>query len=448
MNRIYIQDLKNYIDQKVTIAGWVDMRRDHGKLIFIDLRDRTGIIQTVIRPLALADEQQDAAYDAGKELRGEWVVEMEGIVNKRPENMVNSDSSTGDIEMAIDKIKVLSKAEELPFDREEKLNLDTYLDYMPLTLRAKKPQAIFKIQSQIISAFREFLTSKDFVEFQAPKIIGEDAEGGASVFEIEYFNHVAHLAQSPQFYKQIMVGVYEKVFTTGNVFRAEKHSTSRHLNEYTSLDLEMGFIKDHHDVMKISFDVMKHIVATVEKNCAKELQIFDVQSIKIPDSVPFLKLQDAQKIIKDKYGEDCTNEPDLSPQHERRICEYALEELDSDLIFITHYPIEKRPMYIYEDLDDPGYTKSFDLLFRGIEVNTGGQRVHDYNMLINNMKKKGLDPKKFSFYLQAFKYGMPPHGGFGMGLERLTAKFLGLENVKEATLFPREINRIDTLLSQ
>lgn len=362
--------------------------------------------------------------------------------------MVNPDIPTGDIEMSVEELTVLSRAAELPFDRDEKLNLDTYLDYLPLTLRTEKARAIFTVQACIVRAFRAFLISEDFVEFQAPKIIGEDAEGGASVFEIDYFDHVAHLAQSPQFYKQIMVGVYEKVFTTGNVYRAEKHNTTRHINEYTSLDLEMGFIDDHRDIMKIGERLLQHIMEEVKETCAKECALFDTPDVMLPGSFPSLKLREAQRIILERHGEDCATEPDLSPQHERWISEYAHKEFNSDFIYITHYPVEKRPMYIYEDPDDLGFTKSFDLLFRGLEINTGGQRVHDYKQLIQNMKQKGLDPEKFSFYLQAFKYGMPPHGGFGMGLERLTARLLGLDNVKEATLFPREINRIDTLLSQ
>ena len=245
-----------------------------------------------------------------------------------------------------------------------------------------------------------------------------------------------------------MVGVLERVFATGNAFRAEKHATTRHLNEYTSLDIEFGFIEDHYDVMRLTGKLMTYIVDVLRSNCKKEFELLNAVLPNVPREIPTLKLRDAQKIIKEKYGEDCTHEPDLAPQHERWICEYAKEKHGSEFIYITHFPAEKRPMYIYEDPLDPGYTKSFDLLFRGLEINTGGQRIHDYEKLRANMKKKGLDPEKFSFYLQAFKYGMPPHGGFGMGLERLTARLLNLDNIKEATLFPREINRIDTLLSK
>ena len=439
--RTYIDELKKHVGSEVSVAGWVDARRAHGKLIFIDLRDRTGVIQSVVTP------KHEAAYAQAALLRGEWVIEARGIVNKRPEKIVNPDLETGTIELEITDIAVVGHAHELPFDKEEKLNLDTHLDHLPLTLRSARNRAIFSIQARIIEAFRIFLKKEGFVEFQSPKIIGEDAEGGASVFKIEYFDHEAHLAQSPQFYKQIMVGIYEKVFTTGNVFRAEKHSTTRHLNEYTSLDVELGFIRDHHDIMNLGGRLMHSIISHVAETSAHELKILGATLPLIPHEIPHMKLRDAQKIIHERYGEDCAKEPDLSPQHERWISEYALKQLNSDFIYITHFPSEKRPMYVYEDEADLGYTKSFDLLCRGLEVNTGGQRIHEYDDLVAKIQRKGLDPEKFSFYLQAFKYGMPPHGGFGMGLERLTARFLSIDNVKEATLFPREINRIDTLLS-
>lgn len=441
-NRIYIKDLKNHIDKEVTIAGWIDVRRDQGKMIFFDFRDMSGKVQGVVLPNA------KEALEVGEKVRPEWVVEVKGKVNKRPDNAVQEGKLNGDIELEVLEIKVIGEAKELPFEKKTDVNFDTYLDNLPLTLRTERGQAIFKVQTGIIQAFREFFKGEGFMEFQAPKIIGEDAEGGSSVFDIDYLGKTAHLAQSPQFYKQIMVGVYERVFTTGNVYRAEKHSTTRHLNEYTSLDAEMGFIEDHHDVMNIIESLMKFITKRISEDYKEELSLFNVEDIKIPKSIPFMKLREAQEIIKKEYGEECTNEPDLSPQHERWLSEYALKKYDSDFIFITHYPTEKRPVYTYEDENDVGFTKGFDLLFRGIESTTGGQRIHDYDTLVSKMKERNLNPEQFSFYLQAFKYGMPPHGGFGMGLERLTAKFLGLDNIKEATLFPREINRIDNLLSR
>jgi len=443
MKRVYIKDLHDHIGAEVTVAGWVDVRRDQGKLIFIELRDMTGQIQTV----SFAGNKE--AHGVMETLRPEWVVEIKGSVNKRPEKTVNSDLETGDIEIEAKEIFVLSKAQELPFEKDAELNLDTHLDYLPLTLRTERSQNIFKLQATLIETFRSALREQFFIEFQAPEIVGSDAEGGANVFKVEYFNDkVAYLATSPQFYKQIMVGVFERVFTTPKAFRAEKHSTTRHLNEYATLDFEMGFIKDHRDVMAVLEGVVKHLIKTVSEKHANIFKLFDVEIPRIPDAIPVLKLREAQEIIKKETGEDCSKEPDLEPAHERFLCEYSRDTLNSDFLFITHYPVSKRPFYTHEDEGDTGYTKSFDLLFRGVEITTGGQRIHDHDTLVGKMKARGLDPEKFSYYLQAFKYGMPPHGGCATGLERLTQKFLNLENVKEATLFPREINRIDTLLSE
>jgi nondiscriminating aspartyl-tRNA synthetase len=326
--------------------------------------------------------------------------------------------------------------------------LDTYLDFLPLTLRGKKVRAIFKIQAGIVSAFRIFLQKENFVEIQAPKLIGEDAEGGASVFEVEYFGKKAHLAQSPQFYKQIMVGVFERVFCVGNVYRAEKHSTTRHINEYTSLDLEFGFIKDHGDVMKMENKLLSFIMGYLQNTVVEELKLLGAELPEVPENIPSVKLREAQEILQKEFGIDCGNEPDLEPEHERKLSEYAKEKLDSEFIFVTHYPISKRPMYTFEDEGDPGYTKSFDLLFRGVEITTGGQRINNYKTLVEKIKGKGLNPNDFSFYLQAFRYGMPPEGGLGMGLERLTARLLNLPNIKEAALFPRDLNRIDVRLKE
>ncbi|MBU4480352.1 aspartate--tRNA(Asn) ligase [Patescibacteria group bacterium] len=441
MQRVYIKDLKDYIGKEVTIAGWVDVRRDHGKLIFIDLRDMSGKVQMVALP------NHEEAHKIANNVRNEWVVEIKGQVNERPERM-KKEGLNGELEVEILETRVLSEAKELPFEKDTELNLDTYLDYLPLTLRTEEKKAVFKVQTVIVQAFRDFLIQENFTEFQAPKIIGADAEGGAGVFELEYFENKAFLATSPQFYKQIMVGVFEKVFSVGNVFRAEKHNTTRHINEYTSLDFEMGFIEDHHDMMETENKMLKFTVERLKEKCQAEFNLLNAEIPKVPEKIPFMKLKEAQEIIKKEFGEDCVGEPDLEPQHERWLCEYAKKEFNSDFIFVTHYPVEKRPMYTYEDEEDPGFTKSFDLLFRGVEITTGGQRIHNYDKLVSAIKKKGLDPEKFSFYLQAFKYGIPPHGGIGMGLERLTAKFLGIKNIKEATLFPREINRIDTLLNK
>jgi len=441
MERTLIKDLVEHIGKEVLISGWVDVARNQGKMAFFDFRDRSGKAQGVVfgKPEVL---------EVAKTLRPEFVVSVIGKVNERPEKMVKEGIQNGNIELEITNIEILAEAEALPFDLDTDLNLDTLLDNRPLTLRRERERAIFKVQATIVDAYRTFLNGEDFIEFQSPALVGGDAEGGAGVFSLDYFyDKKAYLATSPQFYKQILTGVYERVFTIARVFRAEKHNTTRHLNEYISIDAEMGFIKDHTDVMAVETELLRAICTRLTETSPEEFRILGAEIPTIPDEIPRLKLREAQEIIFKETGTDKRAEPDLEPEDERWLCEWSKQEYDSDFIFITHYPVGKRPFYTYEDENDPGYTKSFDLLFRGVEITTGGQRRNDYQSLRNGAKEKGLDPDAFAFYMQTFKYGMPPHGGWGMGLERLTQKFLGLSNVKEATLFPRDMNRIDTLLS-
>jgi nondiscriminating aspartyl-tRNA synthetase len=435
MERTLIKDLKEKIGGQATIAGWVSVRRDQGKMVFFDFRDRSGAVQGVVLP------KEELAMAVAKELRPEYVVRVTGLVNERPAKNVNPDVMNGNLELQITAIEILSRAEP-PFDLQAEVNLDTYLDHQPFTLRSARSKDIFNVQATIAEAFREALRSRDFVEFQAPALVGSDAEGGAAAFEVDYYyEQKAYLATSPQFYKQIMVGVYERAFATPKVFRGEKHSTTRHLSEYSSLDFEMGFIKDHQSVMAVLEHVISHIVARVIEKHGDALDRLEATAPLLPKKIPVLKLNEALDIL------GAPHEPDLEPEQERVICEWAKKEHDSDFIFITHYPVSKRPFYTYEDENDLGYTKSFDLLFRGLEITTGGQRVHDYDTLVERIKERGLDPAKFAFYLETFKVGMPPHGGSATGLERLTARLLNLPNIKEATLFPRDLNRIDTLLS-
>ncbi len=441
--RVLIKDLKEHIGEDVLINGWVDKVRDHGKVAFIVPRDRSGTVQAVA-----SNDYNDTALPEAQKLHEQWVVEIVGEVKERPEKM-KKDELNGELELGIKEVRVLSEAAELPFDMDAELNLDTALDNRPLTMRTQSGRDIFNVNATIIQSFREALVHNDFTEFQAPAIVGGDAEGGAGVFKVEYFKDgVAYLASSPQLYKQIMVGVFERVFTTTKVFRAEKSATTRHLSEYTTIDFEMGFIKDHHDIMNMLETVIRNIVKRVGEKHKDTLKRFDVELPKLADSIPHMKLSEAQEIITKETGENCIGESDLEPGHERFLCEYALREFGSDFMFITHYPVSKRPFYTYEDQEDKGFTKSFDLLFRGVEITTGGQRVHEYAKLVENIKKWGLDTEAFSYYLQAFKYGMPMHGGIGMGLERLTQKMLGLSNVRETNPFPRDMNRIDTLLSK
>lgn len=448
-HRILIDDLKHHIGQEVTVGAWVDTRRDQGKMIFFEFRDRTGKVQGVVLPAKEGETQKLATMETAKELRSEWVVAITGKVNQRPEKNIQIGKQNGDIELEVLGIEVISQATDLPFAMDAELNLDTLLDYRPYTVRRDREKAIFKSQHILVSAFREHLNNNGFTEFQAPKLVGGDAEGGAGVFKVDYFyDRTAYLATSPQLYKQMMVGAFERVFTTGVQFRAEKHATSRHLNEISMLDFEMGFITDHTDVMNMIQGVMQHCTEKMKTDGAEQLAYFGIEAPLAPTEFPCMKLREAQQLIKEKTGVDKTNEPDLEPEDERWLCEYAAKELGSDFIFVTHYPTSKRPFYTMDDEQDPGFTKSFDLLFRGVEIVSGGQRVHNYDKLVEKIKMKGLDPEKFNFYLMAFKYGIPPHGGIGLGLERLTQKFLGIDNVKEATLFPRDINRIDSLLSK
>ena len=443
MERCLIEKLSDHKEQGVCISGKIAAVRDHGKLLFIDLYDRTGSVQCFV-------PGSHTMFAEAQKLSPESVLRITGKVQERPEKN-RTEGLNGDIEFVVEELEVLAQAQELPFDLEmADLNLDTRFDYRPLTLRRADDRAVFRVQALIAQGFRDYLTSQGFVEFQAPKIVGGDAEGGAEVFPVDYFDIKASLATSPQLYKQILVGVFERAFCIGNVFRAEKHSTSRHLNEYTSMDFEMGYITDHTDVTTMLEGVVRHMVATVAENAKQEIEVLGATLPTFPEKpFPIVKLVEAQEIIKKEFGDDCVGEPDLSPEHERQLCEYALKEHGSDCIFVTHYPTEKRPWYTYDDADDPGYTKSFDLLFRGVEITSGGQRVHEYDELIRKIKEKlpDIEPEKeFGFYLQAFKYGIPPHGGMGLGLERFTAKILGLANAKEAAIFPRDRNRIDIRL--
>jgi len=437
MVRTLVQETSQKITKKVILKGWVSNRRDHGKIIFIDLRDRTGIVQLVCN------------NKAGS-LKPGYVVEIEGIVSKRPKKMVNPDLETGKLEIQVEEIKILARAEELPFDMggpELKVELPTLLDYRSLTLRHPKVLAVFKIQEIILQTFRSFLKGKGFTEISVPTIVATATEGGSEVFPIEYFDKKAYLAQSPQFYKQIMVGIFERVFTAAHAYRAEPSVTTRHMTEYVGLDAEMGFIESWTEVVEMADSLVKEIFKQVEKHCQAELSLYKAVLPKTVDKTPRLKLRQALEIIYKRTGRDRRNEPDLDPEGEREICRWSQEEYGSELVFISHYPTKKRPMYTHPDPKDPEHTLSFDLIGRGVEWITGGQRINDYKKLVANIKKWGCNVKDFELpYLQAFKYGMPPEGGFCLGLERITQNILGLENIREATLFPRDMTRIDTRL--
>ena len=306
---------------------------------------------------------------------------------------------------------------------------------------------IFKVYEIVVDAFRESLKEKGFTEFQSPVIIPQPAEGGAEVFEVKYFDNKVYLSQSPQFYKQIMVGVFERVFTVNKTLRAEPSVTTRHITESVTLDAEFGFLNSWEDVMKMAEYVIKYIFNRLEKECGEILKMYGTSIPKVPNNVPRIKLKEAQEIIFQRTGRDNRQEPDLEPEDEREICRWAAEEKGSELVFVTHYPVSKRPFYTYEDPDDPGYTLSFDLIGRGVEWLTGGQRINNLELLTEKAKERGVDLKKSELYLQAFRFGMPPEGGFSFGSERITQGILGLANIREASLFPRDMERVDVRLS-
>lgn len=444
MQRTLVLETLKKIDKKVLLKGWINTRRDHGKIIFLDLRDRSGIIQVVLSPSLSISEVSVA------DLRPEFVVEITGTVKKRPESMVNPKIPTGKLEVKAEKIRILAEAKPLPFDmgaEELNLELSTLLDHRSLTLRHPRVRTIFKVQETVVQSFRKTLKSLDFTEFAAPTIVPAATEGGSEIFPIKYYDYTAYLGQSPQLYKQIMVSVFEKVFTIAKAYRAEPSMTTRHISEYISLDAEMGFIDSWEELMDAAELVMKNIFSDVENKHKEGLKLFGAAVPSFGKKVPRIKMREAQEIVFKRTGRDNRKEPDLEPEDEREICKWSKEEYGSDLVFITHYPTKKRPFYTFPDPKDPEYTLSFDLLGRGLELVTGGQRINNYKQLLEHIKKWGNKQEDFEIYLQAFKYGMPPEGGFALGAERITKQILGLKNVKEASLFPRDMERVDVRLS-
>lgn len=436
-DRVLIAELGAKKGEAVTICGWVDVRRDQGKMVFFDFRDRSGVVQGVVLP-------ESAAMDTAKETRNEFVVRVEGVVNARPEKNI-VERQNGDIELEVKGIEVLAEAEPLPFDMSaDGFNLDitTELDHRALTLRHPRLRAIFKVQAVIIDSFREFMKSHDFFEFQAPAIAPATAEGGAEVFEIKYFEHKAYLSQSPQLYKQIVMTAFERVFSVNKVFRAEPSATTRHLTEIVSLDAEMGFIDSWTDVRDMSEATVRYILEQVAAKCADELRLLEATLPTMIEKTPSLSLAEAFE----KLG--VPSDKDLNPEQERRLCEIIKEETDSDFVYVYGYPTREKPFYVYPNPDNPEFNEGMDLLCRGVEWLSGGRRINDYTQLMEHVEKWGMDPGKIEMFLEAFRYGAPPEGGFALGAERMTMQILGLKNIREASMFPRDMNRIDTRLSE
>ncbi|CAH8713648.1 aspartate--tRNA(Asn) ligase [Paenibacillus thiaminolyticus] len=414
--------------RQVAIQGWVHGVRHLGQVAFMDVRDRSGIVQCV--------------------LEGEWLdlsLTLESVVAVHGRAVPAAKAANG-VEIHADRVEVLNRAASpLPFDLNKKhlkVRLETMLDHRVLSLRHRKAHSIFTIQSALAGAFREYLTRDGFTQIFTPKIVASGTEGGSNLFPINYFEHTAYLAQSPQFYKQMMVGAgYERVFEIGPVYRAEEHNTSRHLNEYISLDAEVGFIRSEEELMDLEQEMLKHMFDTVARQCEDEFNLLEVESLALTADIPRMTVAEAHRILEWKYGK-LSPKGDLDPEGERLLCQYVAENNQPGLVFLTRYPREIRPLYAMPAADEPELTASFDLLMGGLEITTGGQRIHELEQLIASIRSRGLNPEHFDSYLELFRYGMPPHGGFAIGLERLTSRLLGLGNVREASAFPRDRNRL------
>lgn len=415
----------------VKVNGAVHTVRDMGTVAFVILRKREGLVQCVY-------EKGMSEFDL-RDVKESSAVEVTGVATE-------SEKAPHGIEILMKEIRILSDpAAPMPLPVSKwKLNtsLEAKLNFRPISLRNLRERARFRIQEGIVRGFRDFLYSQGFTEIHTPKIGAKSAEGGANLFRLEYFHRPAILQQSPQFYKQMMVGVFDRVFETAPVFRAEKHNTKRHLNEYTSLDFEMGYIDDFGDVMAMETGYLQYTMKLLEQEYADEIRILGIDLPKTED-IPAVRFDAIKKLVSEEYGRAIRSPYDLEPEEEVLISRYAKEKWDADFIFVTHYPSKKRPFYAMDDPEDPTYTLSFDLLFRGMEITTGGQRIHDYYKLLEKMEQRGMTEEGMEQYLSAFKYGMPPHGGLGIGLERLTMKLTGDDNVRETTLFPRDMSRLE-----
>lgn len=428
--RILTSQLPSYIGKEVVLFGWVHKIRSLGGINFIILRDKDGIVQVVAETFL---------KEKLKNLTTESVVGILGRVKKEKKAPFG-------LEVKARKIIIISSAQEnLPIEinkKEISANLDVILDHRALSLRNLKLKAIFKIQQEIASLFREFFKSKGFVEIFPPEIVFKGAEGGAELFKVSYYKKKAYLAQSPQFYKQIMVGVFERVFSITNAFRAELHDTSRHLSEYVSLDIEMGFIRNEKDLIAIHSEFLEFLLRKLKERCGDLLNQFSFALPEFKKDIPLVSLKEAQEILEKEYQRKSKGKADLDPEEEKLLCDYFRKKGKGDFVFVIGWPAVKRPMYTMPDSRNPSLTLSFDLLCRGREITTGGQRIHNLKMQIKKIKEKRLLPSDFEFYLEIFKYGMPPHGGFAIGLERATMQFLELKNIREASLFPRDIKRL------
>lgn len=431
MERITTNELSSHIGSQVRVMGWLHALRKMGGVNFVVVRDGWGTIQAVT--------EDETALESLQGLNVESVIAVEGL-------LVSAPQAPGGIELQQPRIEVITPISETPpvtlSKRELKASLTTALDHAVVANRHPTRRAIFRLSASAMDSFRSTLRGRGFTEIQTPKIVAAATESGSNVFQLGYFGRPAFLAQSPQLYKQIMVGVFERVFEAGPVFRAEPHDTTRHINEYVSLDVEFGFIEDHFTVMRLLREVLAAILGDFAERHTPELQLLNVQLPAVPGTIPHIHFSDAQELIWQRHGVDVRGEPDLSPQDERWLGEWAQQEHGSDFLFVVGYPMRKRPFYTHPDPQRPEFSNSFDLLFRGTELVTGGQRLHRYEEYLAALAAAKLSTEPFTWYLEAFRYGMPPHGGFAIGLERLLMQLTGVSNVRLTTLFPRDLHRL------
>ena len=429
-SRIWTNDLVDHTGERVTLSGWLHHRRSLKSVCFLIMRDASGLAQIVVDDPATRAEVESLPHESVLTIAG---------------NVIASAQAPGGIEIHWPTVEVLSRALDEPpielFRPELAAQLPTLLDTAAVSMRHPRRAAIQRLSAAVVEGFRATLRAERFVEIATPKIIGTTPEGGANVFELDYFGKPAFLAQSPQLYKQVMVGVLERVFETAPAFRAEPHDTTRHLNQFTSLDAEMGFIDDHRTVMAMT---TRAIAGMIEAASSLDLVRRHPESAipEVPEAIPDIHFTEALEAISQATGEDVRGEPDLAPAHERWLGEWARREHGSEWLYVTGYPMAKRPFYTHPDPDGPAWSNSFDLLFRGLEIVTGGQRLHRYEDYIAALAERGIEPEGFAGYLLAFRHGMPPHGGFALGLERFVAQLAGIANVRETTLFPRDMQRL------
>jgi nondiscriminating aspartyl-tRNA synthetase len=432
LERTWTVDLEDHVGEPVLLKGWLHNFRRLSRVSFVVLRDGRGLAQIVLDDPELIERLEATNRES--------VLEVRGTVAAEPQ-------APGGIEVRDARIEVLVPAVEPPpvdlYRPVMNAQLPTILDNAQVTLRHPQRRLYFRLAHAAVAGFRKLLESRDFVEIQTPKLVGAATEGGANVFRVDYFGRPAYLAQSPQLYKQIMVGVYERVFEVGPVFRAEPHDTPRHINEYVSLDVEMGFIQDHTTVMALLRDVIAAMLREMHDRFAAEMTAAGIDLPSVPEVIPALHFTEARQMVADATGEDLSAELDLAPAHETWLGEWAQREHGSEFVFVTGFPMVKRPFYTHPDPSRPEFANGFDLLFRGLELVTGGQRLHRYEDYIAALESRGQTTEGFESFLKVFRHGMPPHGGFAIGLERLIARLVKVRNIRETTLFPRDLNRLE-----